>query len=830
MATNSISIAIELEGQDALNTIKALEKGFDGLSKNAVKDVNKMDGAISSFTGNLAAMAAVKAFDIIKDQILNSVQAFTKFEDGITSVAKTTNFSAKEVKAFSKNIEAMSKKIPASTEELLGIAEAAGQLGVKGVKSVSIFTETIAKLGRVSNLEGDVAATTLARILNVTNENIDSVGTLADVIVDLGNNFAASEAEIAAITSEIAKATSQFGVSSAEAAALGATLTSLGVRAEEAGGVMSKSFIAIDQAIRSGGKPLERLSKLTGIAGDALKKAFKDDAIGVFQSFTEGLKKVNAAGGNVTQTLGQLGIKGIRVSKVLPTLANNSALFEEALRRANVQVEEGGAVNGEFGQILDLTSTKMQLFSTASEQLSRQFFGSLAPAFNNVLDVMTAFLEKLSAGTPLEEAQANAKGLAATIKDVGETTAGVNNILPDFLANINQSFADDRIKRMNEELAITNAEVASLSKNSTGLEKIEADIVLAEKALKDLNAEIADESISDKLFGKSDEDRTAETDALHKIKGALINLNEERAKEIALVKAGDEAALEAAAKKAELRTAEAEAEKVAAENKKTFLEEIRMANDEADAERREVQKLAKKMENDEDFQRLSEHLGKEDTARQLYAAKQIKDDTKRKAALAKIADKARASEKVAEEQRIKEDELRQKQLVQQRMSALNTIASLQSSNSGILFNIGKASSLALAGINVSEGVTKALAAFPPPYNFAAAAAVGAAGAVNIANIAGAKRPDAGRFANGGIIGGNSFSGDQLNAGVNSGEVIFNKRQQKNLFNAVDSGNVGGGGNSFVFNNPTFLSEDGIDNVIDSINDRVEFGNKELKAS
>lgn len=50
------------------------------------------------------------------------------------------------------------------------------------------------------------------------------------------------------------------------------------------------------------------------------------------------------------------------------------------------------------------------------------------------------------------------------------------------------------------------------------------------------------------------------------------------------------------------------------------------------------------------------------------------------------------------------------------------------------------------------------------------------------------------FASGGIIGGSSFSGDKLLAGVNSGEMILNKSQQSNLFKAISSGKLGGGTN------------------------------------
>lgn len=72
--------------------------------------------------------------------------------------------------------------------------------------------------------------------------------------------------------------------------------------------------------------------------------------------------------------------------------------------------------------------------------------------------------------------------------------------------------------------------------------------------------------------------------------------------------------------------------------------------------------------------------------------------------------------------------------------------------------------------------------------------VGAAlGAANVAIMEGTLRSLSAlsKFAGGGIVGGNSYSGDKLIARVNSGEMILNSRQQRNLFNAINSGDIGG---------------------------------------
>lgn len=49
-----------------------------------------------------------------------------------------------------------------------------------------------------------------------------------------------------------------------------------------------------------------------------------------------------------------------------------------------------------------------------------------------------------------------------------------------------------------------------------------------------------------------------------------------------------------------------------------------------------------------------------------------------------------------------------------------------------------------------------------------------------------------KFANGGIVAGGHRSGDKILARVNAGEMILNGGQQSNLFEAINSGRLGGG--------------------------------------
>lgn len=89
----------------------------------------------------------------------------------------------------------------------------------------------------------------------------------------------------------------------------------------------------------------------------------------------------------------------------------------------------------------------------------------------------------------------------------------------------------------------------------------------------------------------------------------------------------------------------------------------------------------------------------------------------------------------------------------------------------------KQAAAAAAGASSAAGM-------PYPYNLAAIASVVA----TVLSVFGSiKSMVSGKFAEGGIVGGTSYSGDKLFAMVNSGEMILNKRQQGNLANMIGGG-------------------------------------------
>lgn len=165
------------------------------------------------------------------------------------------------------------------------------------------------------------------------------------------------------------------------------------------------------------------------------------------------------------------------------------------------------------------------------------------------------------------------------------------------------------------------------------------------------------------------------------------------------------------------------------------------------------------------------------------------NETFRLASLKAFNDKEFALSQNAKSRQEKLDE----DLVNNRNASLSRITALVNSNNKELAAIGKAAALTQIAIDGPIAVTKALAAAPPPFNFALAAGVGAAVAAQAANVIGVK------FNKGGFISGEgaTMGPDTTVAEVRKGEMVLNADQQKSLFDAINNGGFGGGGDIVV---------------------------------
>ena len=380
MAGNELLIKVNGDAKNFLDEMNKVKKQSKDLEK-VISSVAK--GATVAFTAFAAAIAV-------------TTNEFAKYETALVGVGKTTNIEGKKLEAFGKQFQKLAQEIPVSTNELLGIAQAAGQLGVEGEANLLKFTDTIAKLGVATDLTGEEAATALTRILNVTGESIEEIDKFGSVIVALGNNFAATESEIVKVTTEVARSTAVFDVSSAQAAALATALKSVGVQAQLGGSAVGRSFRAIDKAIRSGGQSLKNLSQLTGIAGDQLKQTFEEDSTAVFQAFVNGLGDIEEQGGSTTEALATFGLAGDEILKVLPVLAKNSEILGDALNLAGEEAKNATALNIEAAKAFDTLASEATITKNSLINLATNIGASLAPTIKALLISVNGIIAKFN--------------------------------------------------------------------------------------------------------------------------------------------------------------------------------------------------------------------------------------------------------------------------------------------------------------------------------------------------------------------------------------------------------------------------------------------------
>lgn len=168
----------------------------------------------------------------------------------------------------------------------------------------------------------------------------------------------------------------------------------------------------------------------------------------------------------------------------------------------------------------------------------------------------------------------------------------------------------------------------------------------------------------------------------------------------------------------------------------------------------------------------------EDLSEHEKQLKEIKDETRNAAILSRQQDELDEAKRVRDDriQFEKDTEKHGRQIAQikqlfrsseyqQVKGFFGEMQVLTQSNNKTLFEIGKVAATASAIVNTAEGVTRALAAYPPPFAQVAAAAQAAAGAAQIATIG------AQTLAEGGIVTGGIPGRDSVPALLTPGEFV-----------------------------------------------------------
>lgn len=324
-----------------------------------------------------------------------AVAAGASFESAFAGVKKTVNATSQELAQMRQGIRDMAKDMPTSANEIARVAEAAGQLGIKNDAILS-FTKTMVMLGDSTNMASADAATSLARLANITQMPQSSFDRLGSTVVALGNSLATTESEIVEMGLRLAGAGKQVGMSEATILSFAGALSSVGIEAEAGGSAFSKVMVDMQLAAEQGGDGLQQFADVAGMSADEFSKAYKEDAAGAMLSFIKGLSTCEERGVSAIATLDNMGITEVRMRDALLRAAGASDVFSQALQTGSQAWDENTALTNEASQRYETFESKAKMAKNAIVDLAISLYDSAEKPLKSAADAVLGYAEALS--------------------------------------------------------------------------------------------------------------------------------------------------------------------------------------------------------------------------------------------------------------------------------------------------------------------------------------------------------------------------------------------------------------------------------------------------
>lgn len=322
-----------------------------------------------------SAFAGVKKTnDEVVDSNGNVVYSYADLENGLRSLAS---------------------QLPASHEEIAGVAEAAGQLGIKSQDVVS-FTKTMIDMGESTNLSAEDAASAIAKIANITGLTSDEYQRFGSSVVALGNNFATTESDIVSMANRLAASGTLAGLTNQEILGLATAMSSVGIEAEAGGTAMTQTLSAIESAVAAGGEDLQKFATVAGESAQEFADKWKNHPIEAIQDFIRGLGKLDEKGESATMVLDDMQLSGVRQSNMLKSLALAADTMTGAVDLSNRAWNENTALTNEASTRYETTESKLKMLKNQVVDMAIDFGGPFVDALKNGLEASKPLIQTLS--------------------------------------------------------------------------------------------------------------------------------------------------------------------------------------------------------------------------------------------------------------------------------------------------------------------------------------------------------------------------------------------------------------------------------------------------
>lgn len=448
MAKSSVTIAIS----GSYNG-RAMAKAEEELRRLRVRTASEMGGAagaITDFGGKLGeAGGKIHNFGYGMEQVgSKATRALTvpiaaaaaacgaaaiEIDTSLTSVRKTVDGTEEQYNQLKEAAIEFSKTNAVSASQILDIQALGAQLGYS-IDELQEFGEVVSGLDIATNMSAEEAATELAQFANIMGMSHDQTRNFGSTIVELGNNFATTEADISHMAMRIAGAGKSIGLTESDVLGLATALSSMGIEAEAGGTAISTIMSNIDKAVATNAGSVKTWAQTANMSVDEFTAAWGNDAVGALSAVLVGMDSATAAGGNMSQMLEDLGIDSIRQTDTMKRLANNSEFLGKAVETANRAWVENSALQAEVDNRNQSMAARIEMLKNKVTAVAEKVGTPLVNAALEFVDAAEPVLDVVSDAAEAfadmdEEDQRMVVGLVAAAAAFGPAAVGCGKVV-----------------------------------------------------------------------------------------------------------------------------------------------------------------------------------------------------------------------------------------------------------------------------------------------------------------------------------------------------------------------------------------------------------------
>ena len=354
----------------------------------------KMTGLGNTMTVGVTAPIVAGAGAVVKSA-MSWESAFAGVKKTNDEVVDSTGNVVYSYADLENGLRGLAAQLPASHQEIAGVAEAAGQLGIKSQDVVS-FTKTMIDMGESTNLSAEDAASAIAKIANITGLTSDEYQRFGSSVVALGNNFATTESDIVSMANRLAASGTLAGLTNQEILGLATAMSSVGIEAEAGGTAMTQTLSAIESAVAAGGEDLQKFATVAGESAQEFADKWKNHPIEAIQDFIRGLGKLDEKGESATMVLDDMQLSGVRQSNMLKSLALAADTMTGAVDLSNKAWSENTALTNEASTRYETTESKLKMLKNQVVDMAIDFGGPFVDALKNGLEASKPLIQTLS--------------------------------------------------------------------------------------------------------------------------------------------------------------------------------------------------------------------------------------------------------------------------------------------------------------------------------------------------------------------------------------------------------------------------------------------------